>query len=152
MQEKKSILELLKPGIPKKYLLIVAAVVWTFAGIMLLSRGYVMLEKFPYLIWLKILGSLAGGIVFYIFMFSGISMKHIKRITNLPIDKPCFFSFFNLKSYLMMIVMISAGVALRMTGIIPLEYLSLFYITMGTPLFLSATRFYYYGIKTITQK
>jgi len=43
-------------------------------------------------------------------------------------------------------LMISMGITLRKTGIVPLEYLSLFYVAMGTPLLMSAFRFYYNGI------
>lgn len=145
MNNKKTFLQQIKPGVPKQYLLLMAALMWTIAGFMLLTRGYLMMENFPHLIWLKLIASISGGIVFYVYMFSAISMKHIKRIFKLPTEKPCLFSFFNTRSYLMMTVMISTGVTLRVTGIIPLEYLSYFYVTMGTPLFLSATRFYYYG-------
>jgi len=38
------------------------------------------------------------------------------------------------------------GITLRITGFVSPIYLSLFYIAMGTPLFMSAFRFYFYGI------
>lgn len=38
------------------------------------------------------------------------------------------------------------GITLRKTGIVPLEYLSVFYIMMGIPLAMSVFRFYYNGI------
>ena len=54
----------------------------------------------------------------------------------------------------MMAVMITSGVILRKTGVVSPEYLSVLYVTMGIPLFLSALRFYYYEIfyRTIIQK
>jgi hypothetical protein len=42
--------------------------------------------------------------------------------------------------------MITSGVLLRKSGLLSPEYLSVLYVTMGIPLFLSAFRFYYYGI------
>ena len=146
MDANNSFLETFKPGIPKRYLLLVAALMWTFAGGMLLYRGFLILKFGSSLILLEELGSIICGIIFYVFMFSKISLKHINRILNLPINRPCLFSFFNWRSYILMSIMISCGVALRLTGIVPLFYLSLFYITMGTPLFLSALRFYYSAI------
>ena len=140
-----SFLKLIKPGIPKRYLLFVAAVVWTFAGGMLISRGLAMLDFKSGLLWEKILGSLIAGILFYIFMFSKISFKHTKRIVNIKEERPCAFSFFNWRSYFLMSIMISFGITLRVTGIVPTKYLSLFYMAMGTPLFISAFRFYYFG-------
>lgn len=146
MTKIKTILERLKPGIPKRYLLFVAALMWTFAGGMLFFRGFSMLFLFPRMLLIKIIGSLSAGLVFYKMMFSKISLKHTQRILKIEIEKPCFFSFFNFRSYIMMIVMISMGITLRTTGIVPIEYLSILYVTMGIPLTLSAVRFYYYGV------
>jgi hypothetical protein len=147
MGSNNSFLETCKPGIPKRYLLFVAALMWTFAGGMLLYRGFSSLKFDTSRHLFEELGSIIGGLIFYVFMFSRISLKHIKRILNLPIDRPCLFSFFNWRSYFLMSIMISCGVTLRLTGIVPLFYLSIFYITMGTPLFLSALRFYYSAFK-----
>ena len=82
----------------------------------------------------------------YMLLFSKISLKHTKRILSLKSEKPCAFSFFNFKSYILMTVMISSGIFVRKSGILSPDYLSLIYITMGIPLFLSAFRFYYNGI------
>jgi len=141
-----------KPGIPKKYLLLVAAGVWTFAGGMLLYRGFSFLKFNSPEIDLEESGCIVAGILFYKFLFSVISFKHIHRILNLKMEMPCFFSFFNWRSYLMMTLMITGGIALRVSGIIPVNYLSLFYIAMGTPLFISAMRFYYYAVRNIKLK
>ena len=138
-----------KPGIPKRYLLLVAAFVWTFAGGMLLFRGFSFLKFNSTRIDIEEFGSIIAGIAFYKIMFSGIASKHIHRILNLQIERPCFFSFFNLRSYFMMTGMILTGVSLRLSGIVPLNYLSLFYIAMGIPLFISAMRFYYQAGKNM---
>lgn len=74
-------------------------------------------------------------------------MKHSRRIINMEEQRPCLFSFFNFRSYLMMALMISMGILLRKTGIVPLSYLSFFYILMGIPLLMSSFRFYYYGFR-----
>ena len=135
----------LKPSVPKRYLLFVAALMWTFAGGMLLYRGFSMIGINSIIKIIEEIGCIIGGVFFYILMFSNISAKHVTRILNLPIEKPCLFSFFNWRSYIMMFSMISVGVTLRITGIVPIQYLSLFYIAMGTPLFMSSIRFYYNG-------
>lgn len=146
MSKSNTFIQALKPGIPKRYLIFVAALLWSFAGGMLLFRGFSMLLPDMELLWVKITGSFIGGLIFFVYIFSNISLKHILRIVNLESERPCIFSVFNWRSYLMMAIMISFGITLRMTEIIPLKYLSFFYIFMGTPLFLSAFRFYYYGI------
>lgn len=132
----------IKPGIPKRYLLFVAAFMWTFAGGMLFFRGFAMLFHFPRLLLFKIIVCIIAGLIFYFLLFSKISRKHTQRILKMEIEKPCFFSFFNIRSYIIMAVMIGMGITLRIMGIVPLEYLSILYVTMGVPLTLSAFRFY----------
>jgi hypothetical protein len=146
-----SILHTLKPSVPRRYLIFVAAVVWTFAGGMLLFRGFTVLKFGSVFVLEEESASVILGVIFYIFMFSRISLKHLIRIQNNPIERPCVFSFFNWRSYILMSSMISLGVTLRLTGLVPLQYLSLFYVTMGTPLFLSSLRFYYQGVKNLKQ-
>jgi len=146
MPRNNSLFQVLKPGITKRYLLFVAALMWTFAGGMLFLRGFSMLFLFPRFLWLKIIIGITGGLVFYVLLFAKISLKHTTRILKIQIEKPCLFSFFNFRSYLMMALMISMGIALRTTGVVPMEYLSVFYVSMGIPLTLSAFRFYYNGI------
>ena len=135
--------ETLTPRIQKTYLLLVAAVVWTFAGSMLLYRGFSFLMDYQHFLVVKIAGSAIGGLIFLKLLFFKISGKHVLRIQNLPHDRPCLFSFFNLKSYMMMIIMITSGITLRKTGVISPEYLSLIYLMMGIPLLMSSFRFYY---------
>jgi hypothetical protein len=138
---------LLKPGTSRRNLLFIAAFVWTFAGAMLLSRGILMMGKDHDFLLVRIVISLVGGALFYSMLFSKISRKHVIRIVGLANDRPCAFSFFNVKSYLMMGFMISFGVFLRTSGIVSPFYLSVLYVTMGIPLFASAFRFYYSGFK-----
>ncbi len=145
-----SFLRIINPGIPKRHLLLVAAVVWTFAGGMLLFRGVSILRYYNTPNVPQEIGCVIAGVFFYLFMFAKISATHIHRILNLPAERPGIFSFFNRRSYILMGLMICCGISLRMSGIVPIEYLALFYIAMGTPLLLSAIRFFYIALKEIT--
>lgn len=136
----------MKPAVPKRLLLFLAACVWTFAGTMLMFKGYKMLDTTSYLLWLKLVVVLAAGTVFYLKVFSGLSMKHTFRILNMKVAYPCVFSFFNFRSYLIMIFMISMGITLKTTGWIPFGTLSFLYLMMSVPLLLSSVRFFYTGI------
>jgi hypothetical protein len=129
--------------VTKRHLLLEAAIIWTFAGGMLLYRGTVMLVLTASFSWMKIIICLICGLLFFRFVFSRISRKHVNRIINLQGARHRFYEFFNLKSYLMMLGMISMGIFLRKTSIVPLSALSLAYITMGIPLLLSSIRFYH---------
>lgn len=93
MTKSNTFFQTLKPGIPKRYLIFVAAVVWTFAGGILLYRGFLMLMLNHEMLWEKIVGSIIVGIIFFVYTFSNISLKHILRIVNLQQDRPCFFFF-----------------------------------------------------------
>lgn len=140
------LLQGLIPNTSKRNLLFIAALVWTFAGVMLMTRGMLMMDIDHDFFLLPIAGSLMGGILFYIVLFTRISEKYINRIISLNSDRPSVFSFFNLKGYLMMAGMISMGILLRKSGFVPPFYLSILYLTMGVPLFVSSLRFYYSAI------
>ena len=138
-----SLSEKIKPAIPKRGLLMVAGVFWTFAGCMLFARGIAGLLPFAKNMYFEIPIGLAGGIVFFLLLFSRISKKHIKRITSIEIERPCMFSFFDVRAYILMTIMISAGVSLRVFKLVDPQILYTFYICMGVPLLMSAFRFYY---------
>ena len=78
-----SFFQTFKPGIPKRYLLLVAACFWTFAGGMLLYRGFSMLKSNANPAIPEQIASIFAGILFYKIMFSKISLKHINRIQGI---------------------------------------------------------------------
>ena len=129
--------------VTKHFLLFEAALVWTFAGGMLLFRGNSYLDTSAGFPWLNIVACIVGGLIFFISLFLKISRSHIKRISLLPGDRHHIYEFFSSKSYIMMAGMISLGIFLRKSGFIPLSSLSLAYITMGIPLLLSSIIFYH---------
>ena len=143
----KTLLQKLKPGISKRYLLFIGGFVWCFAGCLLLEKGVSMLVEYMDEMWIKLLISFPLGITFYVLIFSKIFKKHSERISTMTEEKPCIFSFFNWKSYVMMGSMIGLGVFLRTSEIISIRYLSLLYITMGIPLSISAIMFFMEGLK-----
>lgn len=131
------------PRVSKRYLLLVAAIVWTFAGGMLLFRGFAVNHSHDTQWTIKVAFCIVGGLLFYRAMFDRISSKHVYRIKSMEIDRPIVFSFFNLKSYLMMFSMITMGITLRLSGLVTPAHLAMVYVTMGIPLLMSSFRFYY---------
>lgn len=130
------------PRTSRRFLILFAAIFWTLAGIILLTRFFLFTDDTIRYFWFKLSGSIAGGLVFYFILFSGISERHITRILTLENEEPCVFSFFSMKSYFIMALMITSGILLRKSALISPEYLAFFYITMGLPLLFSAVRFY----------
>lgn len=132
----------LKPSVSRHNLLFVAGLVWTAAGGILLWRGLsFLLPAADHLVLRLILGVLSG-ILFYFLLFARISKKHILRILGLAIPYPCAFSFFDIRSYILMAIMISSGIFLRKLNVIRPDLLYNFFITMSVPLLLSAARFF----------
>lgn len=127
-------------NLSNRILLFEAGLVWLFASFMLYHKGFVILSQIL-ISWIFVVCVL-GGCVFYLLMFGRISEKYIKRIHSLRENSRHILAFFNLKGYIMMALMISLGVILRKTGIIPIVPLAYFYIFMGTPLLISAIRFF----------
>jgi hypothetical protein len=138
-----TLLHKLKPGVPKRSLLLIAGFAWTTAGGILITRSLVFLIKTNNHLAAEIAIGVAAGIAFYLLLFARISKKHISRINLIEIDNPCFFSFFNFRSYLLMAIMISGGIGLRLSGWINLDIIYTFFLCMGIPLLISAWMFFY---------
>jgi len=133
-----------KPSVSKHNLLFIAGLAWTTAGGILGGRGLsYLVQHGQYLGW-RLAGGIVFGMIFYVLLFAKISRKHIKRIHGLNIPYPCAFSFFNLRGYLMMTIMITGGIMLRRFDVINKEWLYNFYVTMGVPLLISASRFFWF--------
>lgn len=131
----------LKPGVPKRQLLLVAAFVWLIAGGFLLFRGIRTMPVGDWALW-KAATAVIGGLSFFWILFLRISTKYIHRISSLEILRPCVFSFFDLRSYLMMGLMITMGVIVRELHLVNSVVISYFFITMAIPLVISAIRFF----------
>lgn len=146
----KDILEKFKPAVSKRSLLLIAGFAWSIAGGILISRALVQLTTIHHLLLIDIISGIILGLAFYFLLFARISRKHIYRITMIPIDNPCFFSFFNFRSYLLMTIMITGGITVRKLEIVNKEILYTFLLCMGIPLLISAYRFFYSWIKNKT--
>ncbi len=134
------------PSVPKPYLLLIAALVWSIASGILLSKAFVYMNFDQKYIFIYLIMCVIGGIVFYKFLFSKIADKHIKRLIELPKERYCAFSFFTFRSYILMTLMVSMGVFLRKSHLVELPNLAFLYFTMGIPLGISAFRFLKEGI------
>lgn len=143
----KKFLEKIKPGVQKRTLLLIAGFAWSIAGGILITRSLVHLIGVNHHLLLEIILGIAFGAMFYILLFDRISKKHITRINFIEINNPCFFSFFNFRSYLLMTIMICGSIALRLSGLINQEIIYTFFLCMGIPLLVSAWRFFYSYVK-----
>jgi uncharacterized membrane protein YedE/YeeE len=140
-------LEKIKPGVKKRTLLLIAGCAWSIAGGILIYRSLSYLISVNHHLAMEIGTGIVFGSLFYLLLFARISKKHITRINLIEIDNPCFFSFFNFRSYLLMAIMISGGITLRLSGLVNPEIIYTFFLCMGIPLLVSAWRFFYSYVK-----
>jgi hypothetical protein len=143
----RNFLEKIKPGVPRRSLLLIAGFAWSIAGGILITRSLVHLVGVNHHLLQELILGIVFGAMFYILLFARISKKHITRINLIEINNPCFFSFFNFRSYLLMTIMISGSIALRLSGLINQEIIYTFFLCMGIPLLVSAWRFFYSYVK-----
>jgi hypothetical protein len=127
--------------VKKRTLLAIAGCVWLAAGFNVARLGVLSYCKLkPVKAW-HILLSLA---VFCVFgqMFFRMSVKHGKRIRGYAEERKPFWCFFDLKSYLIMTFMMSGGIWLRSSGLIPDTFIAFFYTGLGCALALAGCLFW----------
>jgi hypothetical protein len=131
----------LKPDVSRHWLFLLAGVMWTGVGVMLLVRAWGWLAAMP-LGWELGLALTSAVIaaLFYKFMFTNTVAKNIRRVCQLP-DPVCIFAFNSPRGYILIVFMIAMGIALRRSGL-DTRILALVYASMGGALLLASLHFY----------
>jgi hypothetical protein len=139
------------PAVDKRVLIFMAGLMWCAVGVMLIRYAVSWLaictgreEVFFYSA-----GFLAAMPIHH-FGFLKIADKNLNRLLPLK-EKQNPLSFMAPKSYLIVVVMISMGIALR-HSMIPKRYLSLLYNGIGLALFLSGIRYLRVFIQLLLSK
>ncbi len=135
------------PRVNKNILILISGVLWTGVGILLIniaSRWFSILNQNE-LILSIIFGILLGTAISY-FGFSNLAQKNIERI-NLYTDKVCIWAFQKWQTYFLIIFMISLGVFMRTTSIVPKFLLTPMYIGIGFALFTASFKYYIFLFK-----
>lgn len=121
-------------------LFLLAGAMWVAAGIMLCFMAFKWLMAYEGNSALLFAGTgLSFSLIIHHFGFLRVVDKNLGRIMQME-EKPCLFSFISWKSYLVLLVMVSVGIALRHSQI-PKEYLSVLYLGIGAALILSSIRY-----------
>lgn len=131
----------IKPAVSKYWLMALAGLTWNVVGIMLCRLAYIWLSAVP---WQQAVSMGALGIIFslvvYRYKFLKFALNNIDRLCLLA-DKSCLFAFQAWHSYLIIIVMVLFGIALRHSPI-PKPYLAVIYTAIGGALFLASFHFF----------
>ena len=135
--------------VKKNNLLVIAALVWIAAGVNILhigidafAEGYASIPNESL--------SLLVGLVFWFGVFYRLTVKHTKRITNYEQQNQYFWHFFDVKSFIIMAVMMTGGIALRVSGIAPSVFIAVFYTGLGAALTLAGVLFACNRVKLAT--
>lgn len=123
----------------KKALLMIAGIVWMLAGFNVARLGVLSYTLITFRVYFPLL-SVAAFLLFGT-MFYKMSRKHIKRIAAYEESHRPFWNFFDLKSYIIMAVMMSVGIGFRNLGIFPDVFVAFFYTGLGCALFLAGVLF-----------
>lgn len=136
-----------KPGVPRENLFLIAGFAWSSAGSMLFIKGIYFVIGQGHHKLIEVLAASIIGILLYNLFFIKISSRHITRIKSKSEERPCMFSFFDIRGYILIAVMISAGIVLKHLDRKYSDYLYTFYIGMGIPLILSSLIFFNIWLK-----
>ena len=129
--------------VSKRTLLFIAGLVWLAAGVNILRIGLkVLVPLFSGAAGrlLLALGLAAVICAAFSLMFHRIVVKHTNRILGYETKQPVY-RFFDGKSYLLMAFMMTLGITLRRSGLVPEFFFAWFYTGLGTALSVAGIRF-----------
>ena len=133
--------------VSKNTLLLIACLVWGFAGFNILKIGVNAYSNF--LSPINFTLSLAVFVIFQVFIFGKLVKKHVSRINAYKENKQFFLKFFDVKSFIIMAFMMTFGIVLRATNIAPERFIAVFYTGLGSALALAGLLFGYQFVKTV---
>ena len=97
----------MKYGVNRQILLIIAGTVWIIAGGNILRIGIVTWMNNSHDWMFKIGEATIVFLLFFVLIFKRLYYKHTRRIEQKKETRNCPFSFFDVKSWIIMIFMIS---------------------------------------------
>ena len=123
----------------KNTLILIAGIVWAIAGFNIVRIGLVAYQgNFT---WWRGLLSIAVYAAFQVFVFGKMVKKHTDRIQRYEEERQNFFRFFDTKSYLIMAFMMTLGIGLRVSGVVPNTFIAFFYTGLGASLLTAGVLF-----------
>jgi hypothetical protein len=141
----------LTSSVDKSVLVLMAGLMWCGVGILLVSYAVSWLSScnIKEQLFFYSAGFLAAMPIHH-FGFLKIADKNLERILILT-EKRSPFYFMKPKSYIIVLIMVSMGIALRHSSI-PKRYLSVLYNGIGLALFLSGIRYFRFFFKLLFEK
>lgn len=133
----------LKPAAKKFWLQLLAGLMWSGVGVMLVRFAWRWLTEVELSTEvLLLIAGLALATAIYVWGFSKLAKKNISRIEDIPEQKPCLFAFQAWTSYPLVAVMIAMGIYLRVYSSFSHQLLAIAYLGLGGGLFGSSLHYY----------
>lgn len=123
----------------KRTLLLIASIVWSIAGFNVLIIGLNAYKE--NLNIFNILLSIVVYMFFWFLIFNKLVIKHSLRIKNYQEENIFFLNFFDLKSFIIMFLMITFGFTIRFLNLAPDSFIAFFYTGLGLALFFAGLKF-----------
>ena len=135
------------PKVPRRGLLAIAGAVWLAAGANIFRLGVPDMALHWSSPLLPILGALAVFTVFFLAVFRKLIAKHTARILAYEEELIMVLHFFDRRSYLLIAFMMTFGILLRASHVVPPLYLGVFYSGLGAALIGAGLGFLFQFIK-----
>lgn len=149
LQDQFNKLERFIPKAEREALLLIAGLVWLAAGVNIVRMGTLGLISATFFLPLIIAGAAAVFLLFFLLIFRKLVGKHTKRILAYEEKKIAFLRFFDGKSYLIMAFMMTFGILLRTSGLLPGECIGSIYIGLGAALMAAGLGFMNQYVRTL---
>lgn len=124
----------------KRYLYLTAAIIWGIPGFIIAIKGLRAYRAMPSdeLWWLLLIT--AGVLAGFIMMFRRIVDRYCALIEAEP-EKTTILHTFPLRGWILIVCMMSLGIALKFMPWIPAEFTASFYSGLGPALVIASVRF-----------
>lgn len=125
--------------INKKWLLVIAAALWGFPGIMLFAKGVRIGSTMPEKWWLYLIA--VAVLAQFLFMFTRIVDRYSAFTLSGDEEKKTIIYMFPPKGWIILVVMPCLGILFKHLPFIPAEFYPAFYPGLGLALVYAAWRF-----------
>lgn len=136
----------MKHGVNRKTLIFVAGLVWVIAGANILKIGIETWRNDEIEWFYKLAGATLVFALFIYFVFLPLFKKHMRRISRKS-EQNCPFAFFDVKGWIVMVLMITMGITIRRLQLLPGWFIAFFYTGLSLALILTGVLFFFKGRK-----